>query len=256
MKLSQVAVQLYTLRNFLKTPAEIAQSLHKVREIGYEAVQISGMGPIDEQELVEILDAEGLVCCATHEPGVEILNNPEKVIERLNRLDCQYTAYPFPADVKMDSREDVEVFADALNRAGKVLTEAGKVLTYHNHAIEFRRFGSQTMLEIIFERTDPRYIQAEIDTYWVQAGGANPVKWCSSLQDRLPLLHIKDYAISEENKPTFAEIGYGNLPFHDIVAAADKAGCRWYIVEQDVCPGDPFDSLAKSFEYIKGNLVV
>jgi sugar phosphate isomerase/epimerase len=255
VKLSQVAVQLYTLRDFLKTPAEIALSLHKVRAIGYQAVQLSGMGPIVEEELNQILAAEDLICCATHEPGTAILNTPEAVVERLDKLKCDYTAYPFPAGVKLDTREDVEAFAADLNRAGKVLAEAGKVLTYHNHAIEFRRIGQPTILEIIFEQTDPRYVKSEIDTYWVQAGGANPVKWCQSLKDRLPLLHIKDYGVSAENKPVFAEIGYGNLPFNEIIPAAEASGCQWFIVEQDTCPGDPFESLAKSFEYIKNNLV-
>jgi hypothetical protein len=32
-------------------------------------------------------------------------------------------------------------------------------------------------------------------------------------------------------------------------------GCAWFIVEQDTCPGDPFDSLRQSFDYIKANLV-
>ena len=254
MQISQVAAQLYTLRDFLKAPADIAQSLHKVRAIGYTAVQVSGMGPIAEDELNNILAAEGLICCATHEPGPAILTTPELVVERLDKLNCAYTAYPYPAGVKLDTREDVEAFAASLNRAGQVLTEAGKVLTYHNHAIEFRRFGEKTMLEIIFDQTDPRYIKFEIDTYWVQAGGADPVKWCQFLKDRLPLLHIKDYGVNAEGKPAFAEIGYGNLPFHEIIRTAEDSGCEWFIVEQDVCPGDPFDSLARSFEYIKANL--
>jgi len=50
-------------------------------------------------------------------------------------------------------------------------------------------------------------------------------------------------------------VGSGNLNFKKIIAAAEKSGCKWFIVEQDTCPGDPVDSLAKSFEYIKANLV-
>ena len=65
MKLSQVALQLYTLRDHLKTPADIRRTLKKVKAIGYPAVQASGLGPIPEAELVEILKAEGLVLCAT-----------------------------------------------------------------------------------------------------------------------------------------------------------------------------------------------
>src|SRR5208283_1385186 len=74
MKIKQVAAQLYTVREFAKTPAEIGQTLKKIRAIGYQAVQLSGLGPISESELVAILKGEGLVCCATHEDGNMILN--------------------------------------------------------------------------------------------------------------------------------------------------------------------------------------
>ena len=73
MKKSQIAAQLFTLRDFLKTPEDIAASLRKVKQIGYDAVQVSGMGPVAEEELVKILDGEGLICCATHEPGKKIV---------------------------------------------------------------------------------------------------------------------------------------------------------------------------------------
>ncbi len=254
MKLSQVAVQLYTVREFIQTPADIANSLRKIKAIGYSAVQISAMGLIAEEELNPLLDEIGLVCCATHEPGSTILNTPEVVVERLQKLRCRYTAYPMPKDVKLDTRQGIENLAEGLNRAGQVLAEAGQVLTYHNHHLEFRRYGNQIMLEIIYQETDPRYVQGEIDTYWVQFGGGDPVEWCNRLQNRLPLLHMKDFVINAEYKATFAEIGSGNLNFKNIVKAAEASGCQWFIVEQDTCPGDPFDSLAKSFEYIKANL--
>ena len=79
--------------------------------------------------------------------------------------------------------------------------------------------------------------------------------WCKKLKGRLPLLHMKDYAYLASDKHAMAEIGSGNLNWKKIVAAAEKSGCEWFIVEQDVCPADPFDSLKKSFEYIAANLV-
>ena len=96
MNIQQVALQLYTLRDFLKTPADIAATLKRVRATGYEAVQASGLGPINENELLNILDSEGLTLCATHEPAQTILEEPERVVERLDKLNCPLTAYPFP----------------------------------------------------------------------------------------------------------------------------------------------------------------
>lgn len=251
MRIDQVAVQLYTLREFIQTPGDIAATLRKVRAIGYRAVQVSGMGPIEEEELVRILDGEGLVLCATHEAPDRILNEPERVVERLKRLGCTRTAYPAPRDVDFSSGGAVDAWIEKLNAAGKVLHESGLRLGYHNHHFEFRRLGGRTILERIYEQTDARYLRAELDTYWVQFGGGDPVKWCARLRGRLPVLHLKDYVIDRENRATFAEIGNGNLDFPAIIAEAERAGCEWYVVEQDICPGDPFESIRVSFEYLR-----
>lgn len=255
MKLSQVAAQLYTCRNLLKTPAEITVTLRRLRAAGYTAVQISGVGPIADDELNRILDGEGLVCCATHDSASRILDEPEKVVEKLKNLRCSYTAYPFPGSMDFGNPSVVEEFCRKLNAAGKVLAEAGQTLCYHNHAHEFRKLGGRTVLDIIYAETDPKYLQAEPDTYWIQIGGGDNVEWCEKLSGRLPLIHLKDYMVTEENKPTFCEIGSGNLNFKKIIAAAEKSGCQWFIVEQDTCPGDPVDSLAQSFDFIAANLV-
>jgi len=254
MKIEQVAVQLYTLREFCKTPADIAATLKKCRAMGYQAVQASALGPIAEEELLRILEGEGLTLCATHEPSDLILDEPEKVVERLAKLKCRYTAYPSPKGIDLGSRAAVDEWIGKLDRAGAVLRKAGQTLTYHNHHHEFRRIDGKLIFDLIFEKTAPENLSAEIDTYWVQYGGGNPVEWCEKLAGRLPLLHIKDYAVIAESKVTYAEIGHGNLDFPKIIAAAEKSGCEWFIVEQDTCPGDPFDSLAKSFDHIQTHL--
>ena len=248
MKRKQIAAQLYTLRDFLKTPKDIAKSLKKVKSIGFNAVQVSGLGPIDTVELGKMLDGEGLFCCATHEPGQMIFDQPEKVVEKLNLLGCKYTAYPWPHTAPK-TEEDYKQLAAALNKSGKILRDAGQVLAYHNHGIEFERFGKKTGLDIIYDETNHKYLQGEIDTYWVQFGGGDPIEWCKKLENRLPLLHLKEYGIVE-NKPTMLEIGSGNLDWKKIVKAAKKAGTQWFIIEQDVCRIDPFDSLKMSLEYL------
>ena len=250
MKISQVAVQLYTLREFLKTPAAIAAALKKVRAIGFQAVQVSGMGPIVESELNAILAGEGLSCCATHENGAMILDETERVIDRLQKLNCRYTAYPYPAGIDFSTSASVLAFARRLDLAGAYMRRAGLVLTYHNHAVEFSRVDGKLVLDMIYDHTDRENLQGEPDVYWVQAGGQNPVEWCRKLNGRLPLLHLKDYAMVN-NTPVFAEVGRGNLDMPAIIKAGDDAGCQWFMVEQDNCYGqDPFVALETSFRYL------
>lgn len=255
MKFSQIALQLYTLRDYLKTPAEIAATLKKVRAIGYEAVQVSGMGPIPEADLVTILNGEGLAICGTHEPSATILENPAAVAERLHKLGCTLTAYPYPAGIDFADAAVVTKLIKDLDASGKVLREAGCSLSYHNHAIEFLRAGDRTVLQQIYDESDPKNLQAELDTYWIQYGGGDSTDWVRKMTGRLPWLHCKDYAFIAENKPAFAEVGSGNLNWSSILPAAEEAGCKWFIVEQDTCPGDPFVSVTKSLEYLKANFV-
>ena len=46
-----VAAQMFTVREFTKTPADLAKAYEKVAKIGYKAVQPSGHGPIEAKEL-------------------------------------------------------------------------------------------------------------------------------------------------------------------------------------------------------------
>ncbi|MDX2108875.1 MAG: sugar phosphate isomerase/epimerase [Verrucomicrobiota bacterium] len=255
MKLSSVAVQLYTLRDHCKTPVAIAETLRKVAAIGYQAVQASGLGPIEESELVRLCKENKLTLCATHESGPLILAEPAKVVERLKKLGCKHTAYPYPAGIDFGSEASVAELISKLDAAGKVFAEAGLTLSYHNHNHEFRKLNGRVILERIYAETNPRYLQGEIDTYWVQYGGGNPAAWCRSLKNRLPLLHMKDYRTNNNAAPEYAEIGQGTLDWKEIISAAEASGCEWFIVEQDTTPGDPFDSLKMSFDYIRDHLV-
>jgi sugar phosphate isomerase/epimerase len=71
----------------------------------------------------------------------------------------------------------------------------------------------------------------------------------------MPFIHLKDYAMTLERKPSYCEIGLGTLPFKRIIEEAERSGCQWFIVEQDTCPGDPFESLRGSYNYLKANFI-
>lgn len=251
MKISQVGAQLYTLRDHLKTPEDIKASLKKVADIGYQAVQVSGMGPIPEADLVALCQDNGLTICSTHESSDLILSDPQAVVTRLQALGCTHTAYPYPR-VDMSTKENILAFAKQLNDAGKVMREAGITLSYHNHAIEFQKFDGKTILDILFEETDPQYLEAELDLYWVQMGGGSPMTWINKVKGRQEVVHLKDAGVpTGEHVAKFCEIGNGNLDWPELLPALEAAGTKWFVVEQDQCPADPFDSLAQSFRYLE-----
>lgn len=256
MKLSQVAVQLYTVREFTKDAPSLAATAKKIRAIGYTAVQVSGGAALPEAELVAIFRGEGLTICATHEPGKKILDETEAVIDRLHALGCRYTAYPSPNGVfDLGDAAQVGELARKLDIAGAKLHAAGLTLGYHNHGFEFVRFRDTTVFDYLFATTDPKHLVSELDTFWVHYGGFNVVDTIRKLRGRLPFIHLKDYGVNTKNTHEYREIGAGSLPFKEIIAEAEAGGCEWFIVEQDETPGDPFASLQQSFNYIKDHLV-
>ncbi|WP_231571708.1 sugar phosphate isomerase/epimerase family protein [Gordoniibacillus kamchatkensis] len=66
------------------------------------------------------------------------------------------------------------------------------------------------------------------------------------MKDRMKVVHLKDMAIVGDQQ-VFAEIGEGNLNWPAILEACEETGVEWYVVEQDVCRRDPFESLAISY---------
>jgi len=252
MKTEQIAIQLYTLRDFTETPADFAATMKRVREIGYPAVELAGTAGLHPAEAAKIVRDTGLQICSSHESPQMIVENPQEVVDRLGELGVTHAVYAYPAGVDFSDVSQVNDLIAGLDAAGAVLRRAGMTLCYHNHALEYFRRDGHTVLEEIFARTSPEHLQAELDIHWVQAGGGDPAEACCRLTGRLPLLHVKDFTVTATGERQFAEVGHGNLNIPEILTAAEAAGCKWFIVEQDTCPTDPFECIARSLNYLQG----
>ncbi|MFH1007405.1 MAG: sugar phosphate isomerase/epimerase [Candidatus Latescibacterota bacterium] len=244
-----IGAQLFTLRDYLKTPEDITKTLRALREIGYEALQVSGVGPIAPRDLKKILDDEGLMACATHTGYDPLVKETERVIDEHKILGASHAVCPGLAP-EYHNAQGYATVARELSKVGKILKEKGITLSYHNHATEFEKYGDRIGLDILYEESDPAYLQAELDTYWVQSGGGDPAAWCRKLAGRLPLLHLKDMGI-QDNKQIMMEVGEGNLEWEGILSACRAGGTQWYLVEQDVCQRHPLESLKISLENMR-----
>ncbi|MHB0936102.1 MAG: sugar phosphate isomerase/epimerase family protein [Armatimonadota bacterium] len=246
---SQIAAQMYTLREFLKTPADIATSMKRVREIGYEAVQLSGLGMIMPLELKRILDGEGLQAVITHVAFDRLWNDFDVLVDEHKLWNCPNVAIgSMPAEYRT-GKDGYVSFAGIASEIAHKLKAHDLTFSYHNHSFEFAKLDGKTGLAWFYETADP-LVQAEIDTYWVQHGGGDPADWCARMKHRMPVVHVKDMVILE-GQQTMAEVGEGNLNWPRILDACRGAGVQWYAVEQDVCHRDPFESLAISLRNLK-----
>ena len=250
---SQIACQLYTLRAFTKTPADIAKTFARVKKIGYQAVQCSGMGPIDAKELKKILDGEGLTCCATHVPMDRLKAETQKVIDDHHLWGCKYTAIGgFFIRDRAYTKADWDAFIPEYGALADRLAKGGVQLGYHNHSHEFARFGGKSAFEMMMAGF-PKSVWWEIDTYWIAHGGGDPIAWIKKVAGRIPCVHLKDMDVVATPKveQRMAEIGEGNLNWAGILPACRDAGVEWYIIEQDECYRDPFESIAISLNNLK-----
>ncbi len=252
------AVQMYTLREFTKTPEALDEALRQVAAIGYPAVQLSAVGAWDAgllttEELRSMLDRHGLVCCATHRPVDRFLNHLEEEVEVHRTLGCGYTAVgsigaEFGLDLNAYNR-----FASHFVPVIMDLNKAGVLFGYHNHAHEFmHQHNSRTPLyDVLF---DVPNLMLEIDTYWVAVAGHSPQALLERAAGRIPAIHLKDLEIVGWEGAKFAPVGEGNLDWDAIVEACRSGGTEWAIVEQDTCRRDPFDCLASSYRFLSAQL--
>jgi sugar phosphate isomerase/epimerase len=246
-----LGAQLYTVRQSAQTIKDLRETLKKVAGIGYTAVQLSGLGPIDPTDVARAVDDAGLTVAATHVGWPEFLNRTDAVIAEHTLWKCTHAAIGGLPD-EYFTAEGLKRFLAELPRIAERLAAAGIDFSYHNHHHELARHGSKTWLEMLYEQADPRHLKAEIDTHWIQRGGGDPAAWIRRCAGREPLLHLKDMTITPQREVRFAEIGEGNLNWPAILKAAREGGVSWYLVEQDECYGrDPFESLAISYRNLK-----
>jgi sugar phosphate isomerase/epimerase len=239
---------LYTVREFTQTAEDFAASMKKLRDIGYEAVQVSAVGPIDKAEIRKILDDHGMVCAATHVGFDDMANDFDRVVADHQTLGCVFPAIGgMPGEYR--NADGFHRFAKDASDVARKFKEHGMTFGYHNHSFELERFGGVPGLQTLMDESDPA-VTFEIDTYWIQHGGGCPATWVRKAAGRIPLLHLKDMCVLD-GKPAMAEVGEGNLDWPAILAAAKEAGTQWYLIEQDVCQRDPFESLKISFENLK-----
>lgn len=258
---TQLAAQMYTLRDFCETPAGIAESCKKLKAAGFEAIQASaaGFATIGADELKKILDDTGMICCATHR-SLDQLKNVQAEIDYHQRLDCKYTALGGWGWGGNETKAQWTAFIDEFSALAAEYEGSSLKIGYHNHSHEFAPFGwadapekispDSTPYTVLEEKLGPAAF-FEVDTYWVAHGGADPAAWLRRLSGRVPSIHVKDMTIDGKRQHKMCEVGAGNLNWPAILEAAKAAGVEYYIIERDNGDVEPFESLKISLNNLK-----
>ncbi len=246
----KIGAQLYTVRDFCKTPEALSETLARVAEIGYTSIQLSGVCTYDPAWMQAELKKNGLLCPLTHTAPNEIFEAPERVARDHLTFGCKNVGIGIMPRADF-SPEAYAAFCASAAPAAEVLRANGCHLFYHNHFHEFwRAEDGRRILEHMMEDFPPALLSFTFDTYWAQYAGADPAEWLERLRGRVECIHLKDMTMSGSDH-RFAPVGHGNMNFPAILKAAEAAGCCHLLVEQDDCYGeDPFDCLKKSYTYL------
>jgi len=260
MATDKLAVQMFTVRGHTKTAAELADTLNKISEIGYNSVQLSAVGAmqgenpeVNATEAKRMLDDHGLSCIATHRPWPALLNDTENEIEFHKELDCNYVAIGgIPGDMYNPTADGYRQFLRDAEKVISRLKKEGIQFGHHNHSHEFTKTSSQgPRLEDIIINEGGEDLMLELDLYWIQNAGVNPERILERSRGRVPVIHLKDKEVIPEEGPVMAPIGEGNMDWQHIIPACEDAGVKWYAVEQDTCRRDPFDCLKSSYDFLR-----
>lgn len=247
----RIGAQYYTVRGTLKTIEDFETTCQKVREMGYQVVQISGT-PLGAAEMKEVLDKYGLKVVVTHRSFDDFKNNLEEVIAYNQTLGCEICGVgAMPLEARTNTQE-LDAFIRDANEIAKELRKRGLYFGYHNHQLEFAKLDGKRTIDRLIEETNPDEFMFIVDTYWVQVGGENPAAFIKKLGKRAMAVHFKDLCILADDafKTMMCEVGEGNLNWDEIIAACEEAGTKWALVEQDICRRDPLDCLKMSYDYL------
>ena len=248
-----IGTQCFTIRESCKTLEGLDESLKKVADIGYTAVQLSGVCPYEPEWMAEKLKAYGLVAPITHFSYDKIVNETEETIRFHDIIGAKYIGIgSMPGGPSVPSL--VKMVADLFPVLDKI-TESGHKFMYHNHHREFALMNGKNYLELICSAFPAEKCGITLDTYWAMAGGADPIQWLKKLKGRVDCVHFKDMVFNPQDKAVrMAPIGSGNMNYEGIIEACLESGVEYGFVEQDRCyDEDPFVCLKKSFEYFKAH---
>jgi sugar phosphate isomerase/epimerase len=233
-----VGLQLYSLRGeFLRN---VPATLDKVRDFGFQHVELAGTYNFTPGKFKELLDERGLKPVGGHFPFERYRDDVEGIAAEAGILGLEYVGCAWiPHEGEFDEaecRNAIEVF----NRAGEALSKQGLKFFYHVHGYEFRPNGDGTFLDLMMAETKPEFVRWQMDVFWVVHPGADPVELLKRHGNRWELMHVKDMRkgvrgdlTGRSDVTNDVSVGTGQMDWPAILKAAEQAGVKWYFIEDE-----------------------
>ena len=248
----KLGAQLFSIRTHLQNAEDLRKSFLRIKEIGYENVQLSGAAAMPAEIIRDVSEESGLPIVCTHVSFDRLTKDTDTVIEDHKIFGCPVIGLgSIPMEFRR-TREGLESFLAQMEEPVKRIRDAGLSFAYHNHAFELEPFvdGSEGIAyDMMLERLDWNFI---MDTYWVEFAGKSAVDYIAKIGgDRLHNIHFKD--MGNDEKRSICPCGNGTLDFEEIFAACQRVGVKNVLVEQDnaVESLDAFADMETSFKNLR-----
>ena len=240
-----IALQLYTIRDLLAQDYE--GNIRRVADMGYVGVETANLFGGSPASAAKLFGELGLTVCGAHSP-LPLGDQKQEVIDTMGALNCKRLIVAWQPPEKYTSLEGIKSICDTLNEGAAVAKANGFQLGYHNHWFEYQPVENRIPTDVMLEHLDPD-VFFEVDVYWVQTAGQNPVEVVRRLGSRAPLLHVKDGPCQIEAPMT--ALGEGVVDISGVVAAG-AGSTEWLVVELDRCDTDIMEAVRKSYQYLIG----
>ncbi len=241
-----IGLQLYTIKD--ETAKDFLGTIRKVGQIGYDGVEFAGYFDTPAAELKQTLVDSNLQVAGTHLNTRILRNDLAANIDYCQAIDCPAILCP-SFKVEERSADFFKGMADFFNETAQTCKDNDLGFAYHIHGHEFIDFGGQTGMDILFENTDPSLVYYELDTYWVEKGGADSLALFKANADRCSFIHFKDMKDRIDWHDT--EIGDGLIDVAGIIAASADSAVEWFVVEQEAFDMPVMDSIVISLKNLR-----
>lgn len=232
-------LELYSLRREFKNDAP--GTFAKVKGYGFREVEVAGVN-LPVKEIRAELDKNGLKAVSFFAPYEAVRDKINEVIADARTLGAEYVIVGWiphkqrGAFTLDEARQAIAVF----NRAGEALAKAGLKFAYHIHGYEFQPYEQGTLFDVIAKETNPKFVNFEMDVFWVVHPGQDPVKLLQKYPGRFHLMHLKDMRQGTKGDltggapdDTNVPLGTGQVDWPAVLGAARKAGVKWYFIEDE-----------------------
>lgn len=248
----KLGAQLFSLRNYLKDPAGLRDTMKKLKEMGYECVQLSGAAPMSAEDISSIVKDLNMPIVNTHSPLDRIINDTENLINEHKMFGCNEIGLGYLTPEQRSSKAALEELLASLEEPVEKIEAAGLHFAYHNHDFEFAKLpdSDKVIYDILLEKC-PNW-KFIVDTYWMEFAGVDVIDYLNRIgSERLENVHFKDMATDE--KRSICACGDGILNFEKIYDTCKDLGVKTVLVEQDnaVDFADPFGEMEKSFKHLR-----